>query len=346
MASSQTAGVNRQYRLKSRPVGRIKTSDFDLVKAPAPIPGEGEALIRTLYLSLDPTNRIWMSDMDQYMPPVEIGAVMRGGGLGVVEKSNSSRYREGDIVSGLTNWQDYSIAGERPENMMGVLPKGLPVPLTAMLGSCGMTGLTAYFGLLELGRPEAGNTIVVSAAAGAVGSVVGQIGKIKGCRVVGIAGGPDKCRFIVDELGFDAAVDYKKDDWRDALAAATPNGIDVNFENVGGEIMDAVMARMNLYGRMPLCGMISGYNSGTIMRGDFSPILMRRIRISGFIVTDFAAKFAEGSMQLAQWVASGQIKHQETIIDGLENAPVAVNRLFDGQNIGKLIVKVAQPPIQ
>ena len=335
--------VNRQFRLKSRPVGRIKTSDFDLVEAPIPEPGAGEALVRTLYLSLDPTNRIWMSDMDQYMPPVELGAVMRGGGIGVVVKSNSSAYKVGDHVSGLTGWQDYTLAGERPEMRMGVLPKGLPVPLTAMLGACGMTGLTAYFGLLELGQPKAGDTVVVSAAAGAVGSVVGQIAKIKGCRAVGIAGGPDKCRHLIEKLGFDAAVDYKRADWKEQLAAATPDGIDVNFENVGGEIMEAVMARMNLFSRMPLCGMISGYNTDEPMRADFSPILMRRIQIRGFIVTDFMAKFAEGSIQLATWVAEGKLTYDETIVDGLEEAPTAVNRLFDGQNTGKLIVKVADP---
>lgn len=338
--------VNRQFRLKSRPVGRIKTSDFDLVKAPIPEPGAGEALVRVLYLSLDPTNRIWMSDMDQYMPPVEIGAVMRGGGIGVVVKSNTPAYQVGDHVSGLTGWQDYTIAGEKPELRMGVIPKGLPVPLPAMLGACGMTGLTAYFGLLELGQPKAGETVVVSAAAGAVGSVVGQIAKIKGCRVVGIAGGPEKCRHIVEDLGFDAAVDYKSADWKTKLAEATPNGIDVNFENVGGEIMEAVMARMNLFGRMPLCGMISGYNTGEPMRADFSPILMRRINIRGFIVTDFFPKFAEGARQLAEWVAQGKIKHEETIVEGLEEAPTAVNRLFDGQNVGKLIVKVADPESQ
>jgi NADPH-dependent curcumin reductase CurA len=203
-----------------------------------------------------------------------------------------------------------------------------------------MTGLTAYFGLLDLGRPKPGETVVVSAAAGAVGSVVGQIAKIKGCRAVGIAGGPDKCRHIVEDLGFDAAVDYKRADWREQLAAATPDGIDVNFENVGGEIMEAVMARMNLFSRMPLCGMISGYNTGEPMRGDFSPILMRRIEVRGFIVIDFMEKFAEGAMQLAQWVVEGKLKHRETIVDGLENAPVAVNKLFDGGNIGKLVVKL------
>jgi len=265
---------------------------------------------------------------------------MRGGGIGVVVKSNSARYKEGDHVSGLTGWQDFCIADEGMR-AMSVLPKGLPVDLPVMLGACGMTGLTAYFGLLELGRPKAGETVVVSAAAGAVGSVVGQIAKIKGCRAVGIAGGPDKCRHIVEDLGFDAAVDYKRADWREQLAAATPDGIDVNFENVGGEIMEAVMARMNLFSRMPLCGMISGYNTGDpAMRGDFSPILMRRIEVRGFIVIDFMEKFAEGAMQLAQWVVEGKLKHRETIVDGLENAPVAVNKLFDGGNIGKLVVKL------
>ena len=331
--------INRQFRLKTRPTGRIEKSNFDFVEESVPEPGPGEALVRVLYLSLDPTNRIWMSDMDQYMPPVGIGEVMRGGGVGVVVKSNSARYKEGDHVSGLTGWQDFCIADEGLR-AMSVLPKGLPVDLPVMLGACGMTGLTAYFGLLDLGRPKPGETVVVSAAAGAVGSVVGQIAKIKGCRAVGIAGGPDKCRHIVEDLGFDAAVDCKRPDWREQLAAATPDGIDVNFENVGGEIMEAVMARMNLFSRMPLCGMISGYNTGEPMRGDFSPILMRRIELRGFIVIDFMEKFAEGAMQLAQWVVEGKLKHRETIVDGLENAPVAVNKLFDGGNIGKLVVKL------
>ncbi|WP_421862111.1 NADP-dependent oxidoreductase [Parvibaculum sp.] len=336
--------LNRQFRLKTRPTGRIEKSNFDFVEEPMPEPGPGEALVRVLYLSLDPTNRIWMSDMDQYMPPVEIGEVMRGGGVGIVVKSNSSRYKEGDHVSGLTGWQDYCIADEGMR-AMSVLPTGLPVDLPVMLGACGMTGLTAYFGLLELGRPKPGDTVLVSAAAGAVGSVVGQIAKIKGCRAVGIAGGPDKCRHIIEDLGFDAAVDYKAADWRAQLEAATPDGIDVNFENVGDEIMEAVMTRMNLFSRMPLCGMISGYNTGDpAMRGDFSPILMRRIEVRGFIVVDFMEKFAEGAMQLAQWVVEGKLKHRETIVDGLENAPVAVNRLFDGENIGKLVVKVSEAP--
>jgi len=336
-----SSNVNRQFRLKSRPVGKIKTTDFDLVEEPVPTPGPGEAVIRNLYLSLDPTNRIWMSDMDQYMPPVKIGAVMRGGGIGKVVASNSDTYKVGDTVSGLLGWQDYYVAGPNDEIPVGVLPAELPVGLPTMLGACGLTGLTAYFGLLKLGQPKAGETVVVSAAAGAVGSVVGQIAKLNECRAVGIAGGPEKCKWIVEELGFDAAVDYKAPDWRQQLEAVTPDGIDVNFENVGGEIMEAVMARMNLFSRMPLCGMISGYNTDEPMRGDFSPILMRRINVRGFIVTDFIEKYAEATMELATWVATGMIKSQETIVEGLESAPTAVNKLFEGENLGKLVVKIA-----
>lgn len=336
-----TQARNRQFRLKSRPEGRIRPDHFEFCEEALPEPGEGQARVRVLYLSLDPTNRIWMSDMDQYMPPVAIGEVMRGGGIGIVEASRSSRYREGDLVTGLTGWQDYCLADEG-ENAMSVLPAGLPVSLPTMLGACGMTGITAYFGLLDLGRPQAGETVVVSAAAGAVGSVVGQIAKIQGCRAVGIAGGPDKCRYLVEELGFNAAVDYKAADWQERLAAATPDGIDVNFENVGGEIMEAVMRRMNLFSRMPLCGMISGYNQREPMRGDFSPILMRRIAVRGFIVMDFLDRYAEAASQLAQWVMEGRIKHRETIVEGLEQAPEAVNMLFDGGNLGKLVVKVGE----
>ncbi len=332
--------VNRQFRLKSRPSGRVRTSNFDFIEVPIPEPAAGEAVIRVLYLSIDPTNRVWMSDREQYMPPVELGEVMRGGGIGVVQKSRSSSYREGDLVVGLTGWQDYCVADEGARAMRP-LPRDLPVPLPAMLGSCGMTGLTAYFGFLELGRPEEGETVLVSAAAGAVGSVVGQIAAIKGCRTVGIAGGTDKCRYLLEELGFDAAVDRKAENWQDQLARATPNGIDVNFESVGGEIMHAVMKRMNLFSRMPLCGLISGYNDEEPALGDFSLVLMKRISVRGFIILDFAERFAEATAQLVQWVAAGRVKHRETIVNGLEQAPVAVNMLFDGENLGKLIVKVA-----
>lgn len=333
--------LNRRFLLKKRPEGLVQKSDFDFVEEAIPEPGPEQALVRNLYLSLDPTNRLWMSDRAQYMPPVPLGEVMRGVGLGIVVKSNSDRYQPGDLMTGLVNWQDYCLAGKGLG--LSAVPKGLNVPLPTLLGAVGSTGLTAYFGLLEIGKPKEGETVLVSAAAGAVGSVVGQIAKIKGCRVVGIAGGPEKCRMIVEELGFDAAVDYKRDDWREKLIEATPNGIDVNFENVGGEIMRAIMPRMNLFGRMPLCGMISNYNESDEMLGDFSPILMRRIHVQGFIVSDFAAKYREAITQLAQWVAEGKLKHKDTIVEGLENAPTAINKLFAGANTGKLIVKIADP---
>jgi NADPH-dependent curcumin reductase len=275
------------------------------------------------------------------MPPVAIGEVMRGGGIGRVVASKSERWRVGDLVSGLLGWQDYCFVRESDNLGPRTLPKELAVPLPAMLGVCGSTGLTAYFGLLELGQPKEGETVLVSAAAGAVGSVVGQIAKIKGCRVVGIAGGSKKCRWLTHQLGFDAAVDYKLPDWREALAAATPDGIDINFENVGGQIMAAVMRRMTLGGRMVLCGLISDYNESEPAPGDFSPILMRRLNVRGFIILDFAPRWGEAIPQLVRWVLEGGLKHRETIVEGLENAPAALNQLFDGANIGKLMVKVA-----
>ena len=336
-----TGEVNRQFRLKQRPVGRANVTDFDFVQAPVPVPGAGEALVRVLYLSIDPTNRVWMSDIEQYMPPVAIGEVMRGLGIGRVVTSNSERWRVGDTVSGLLGWQDYTLARESDIFSPSSLPNDLPVPLPTMLGACGMTGLTAYFGLLELGQPKAQETVVISAAAGAVGSIAGQIAKIKGCRAVGIAGGPEKCRWLMEELGFDAAVDYKRADWRYALARATPDGVHVKFENVGGEIMDAVMRRMTLGGRMALCGLISSYNGDGKALDDFSPILMQRLSVRGFIILDFMPRWEEGGSQLVEWVGEGKLKHRETIVDGLENAPKALDGLFDGINIGKLMVKVA-----
>ncbi len=339
------AARNRQFRLRARPVGRIKPTDFELVETDVPRPGPGQAVARVLYLSLDPTNRIWMTDIEQYMPPVALGEVMRGAGLAQIVASNTPQYQVGDLVTGLTGWQDYVVTDGSGLGGLTPLPKGLPVPLPALLGVLGITGITAYFGLLDIGQPQAGETVVVSAAAGATGSVVGQIAKLKGCRVVGIAGGPEKCAWIVNDLGFDAAVDYKRPDWQARLRAACPAGIDVNFENVGGEIMDEVMARMNQGGRVVLCGLISGYNTGEPMRGRFDVILMKRLRVQGFIVIDYLPRFPEAAMQLAQWMMEGKLKHRETVVDGLEQAPVAINQLFDGGNVGKLVVKVADPPV-
>jgi len=338
------SNVNRQFRLARRPVGRVARTDFDFVEAPVPQAGPDEIVARVLYLSVDPTNRIWMSDRDQYMPPVEIGEVMRGAGLAQVVQSNLPGVAVGALVTGLTGWQDYAIGGTG-ENALMPLPAGLPIPLPAFLGTLGATGLTAYFGLVDVAKPQVGETVVVSAAAGAVGTVVGQIAKILGCRAVGIAGGPEKCRLLTEELGFDAAVDYKAPDWRESLARATPDGIDVDFENVGGEIMEAVLGRMNLNGRVVLCGLISGYNDGRPMTGPWDVVLMKRLRVQGFIILDYLPRFAEGGMQLAQWMMEGRLVHRDTVVDGLEKAPEALDMLFDGANTGKLVVRVADPPI-
>jgi NADPH-dependent curcumin reductase CurA len=339
-----TATQNRQYRLKGRPSGLVSKENFEFITEPVKEPGPGEVLVRTIYLSLDPTNRIWMSDVEQYMPPVQIGEVMRGLGVGKIEKSNNPAFKEGDYVSGLLGWQEYLTT-----NGVGAFPLlKLPqtgVPLEVMAGAAGMTGWTAYFGLLDIGQPKQGETLVVSAAAGAVGSVVGQIGKLNGLRVVGIAGGADKCKWLVEELGFDAAIDRKSSSWRDDLKKATPNGIDINFENVGGEIMEAVYNRMNLHGRFVLCGLISGYNEpdDSKFRLELGRALMKRIRIQGFIVTDYARGTQEATEKLVQWIAEGKIKHKETIVSGLEKAPETLNMLFEGGNTGKLLIKVSEP---
>ena len=330
---------NRQWRLAQRPTSLVDEHTFRLSEEPVPVPDEGQALLRTLYLSLDPTHRIWITDKDQYLPPVELGAVMRGGGIAQVVESRDPRFSAGDLVQGMIGWQDYTLTGGNLR--VAKVPRGAPIPV--MMNVAGTTGLTAYFGLTEFGQPKAGETLVVSAASGAVGSAVGQIGKILGLRVVGITSGADRCRMLVDELGFDAAVDRKAADWRDALAKATPDGIDIDFENVGGEIMDAVMERMNLFGRVVLCGLISGYNEGGRARGDFERILMRRINVRGFIILDFLNRFPEGIEKLLGWVKEGRLQHKETIVEGLEAMPLAMNRLFDGDKLGKLMVHVADP---
>ncbi len=343
--TTKTQTKNRQFRLKSRPVERVSTDNFDFVEKDIPALGKDEVLVRNVFLSLDPTNRIWMSDMDQYMPPVEIGEVMRGLGIGRVEESNNSQFKKGDYVSGMLGWQDYYVANKEGAAGLMVLPSIPGVPLEVYSGAAGMTGLTAFYGLFEVGKATEKETLVVSAAAGAVGSIVGQLGKLVGMHVVGIAGGEEKCNWLVNELSFDAAIDYKKEGWKERLAEATPNGVDVNFENVGGEIMEAVYNRMNLFSRMVLCGLISGYNdkSDGKSRISLTTALMKRITIQGFIVTDFHAKNAEATKKLATWIAEGKIKHRETIVEGLENAPTTLNQLFDGGNVGKLLIKISEP---
>ncbi|HRK71479.1 MAG TPA: NADP-dependent oxidoreductase [Micropepsaceae bacterium] len=339
--------VNRQWRLKTRPVGEIKPGDLELVESPKPVPGKGEILVRNIYLSLDPTNRIWMSDQEQYMPPVAIGDVMRGGTLGVVEQSNDPGFAVGDIViPGMGGWQDYSIGSSSGPIPSQKLPRIPGLPLTSFMSALGFTGATAYFGLLDIGQPKAGETIVVSAAAGAVGQIVGQIGKIKGCRVVGIAGSDDKCRYVVKELGFDACINYKTENVAKALKQHCPNGIDVNFENVGGAIMDAVIANMNLNGRVALCGLISSYNAKNPVPGPYSfpLILMKRLTVKGFIILDFLPRMSEFAMQMGQWMMEGKIKDRVDVADGLENAVTTLGRLFTGGNTGKLLVKIGPEP--
>lgn len=330
---------NRRFLLRERPSGRVGAEHFDFVEATLPDPAERQALVRILYLSLDPTNRLWMSDRDQYMAPVAIGEVMRGIGLGVIVKSRSARYAEGELVSGLLGWQDYCLIGDGAAQVQRI-PNVHGLPLPAFLGVCGATGLTAYFGTLDVGQVKSGDTFIVSAAAGAVGSVAGQIARIQGCRTIGIAGGKAKCRHIVEQYGFDIAIDYKADEFTARLEAATPDGVDVDFENVGGSIMDAVLMRMTQGGRVALCGMISSYNSPDKMPGDFALILMRRLVVRGFIVSDFMRHFANATQQLATWVLDGEIRYNETVVQGLESAPGAINQLFDGANMGKLIIQL------
>lgn len=332
--------INRQLRLKTRPEGLVSRVDFDLVEHAVPELQAGEVLVRTLYLSMDPTNRVWMRDIPQYLPPVAIGEVMRALGLGRVVASRSSHYAEGDLVQGVTGWQDYLVLHEDAKGYVR-LPADPGIPLPTLLGACGMSGVTAYYGLTDITPVQAGETLVVSAAAGSVGSIAGQIGKIMGARVVGIAGGADKCRYLTDELGFDAAVDYKAADFKQQLKAATPDGVHVNFENVGGEVMRSVLSRMVIGGRVALCGMISGYNnSGERPSDDFSPFIMKRLTMRGFLVLDYTrTKEAVGA--IAGWIRAGKLKTEETVADGLENAPVVLNRLFDGSHRGKLVLRVA-----
>jgi NADPH-dependent curcumin reductase CurA len=331
---------NRQWVLKRRPVGEIKSGDLELVEHAVPVPGPGQFLARTVYLSLDPTNRIWMSDMEQYMPPVQIGDVMRGGTLSVVDESNNPDFHKGDIVSGLVGWQEYAVldGGQK-------IPRGL-APLTAYMSVLGMTGATAYFGLLDIGQPKEGETVVVSAAAGAVGSIVGQIAKLKGCRVVGIAGSDEKCRHVVQDFGFDACINYKKENVGAALKRLCPNGIDIDFENAGGEILEAVMDNLNMKARIVLCGMISGYNAHGPVPGprNFANILMKRARVEGFIILDYFPRLPEFMRDMAPWVAAKKVKYDVHVVNGIDQALFALNMLFIGGNTGKLLLQVSDEP--
>ena len=332
---------NRRFLLRERPEGRIGRNTFELVEEDAPEPGAGEALVRTEWISLDPTNRAWINATPTYLPPVGIGEVMRGIGLGRVIASDHPNYAEGQLVQGLTGWQDWVVASDAAPL--------LPVPdlrgasPSAALGALGMTGLTAWVGLTDIGKPQEGETVVVSAAAGAVGSMAAQIAKIKGARVIGIAGGPKKCALLTDQLGLDAAIDHRADDWHDDLVAATPDGIDVDFENVGGPIMDAIFQRLNIRARVALCGMISDYNSGeppTPPRS-FVNLIRQRALCQGFLVLDHFDRVPEAVGDISGWIAEGKLTPLETVVEGFDQLPTAINMLFDGANVGKLVVKIA-----
>ncbi len=334
--------VNRRFALRQRPNGRIDGETFELVEEDLPGISEGEALVRTEWISLDPTNRGWINDMPGYLPPVAIGETMRGLGLGRVVESRHPSYAKGQLVQGLIGWTEYFIASDAAPVQR--VPEAEGVSPSLYLGALGMTGLTAWVGMREIGKPQEGETIVISAAAGAVGSVAGQLAKRDGARVVGIAGGAEKCSILTEKLGFDAAVDHRAEDWRKQLKAATPDGIDVDFENVGGEIMDAIFARLNLHARIALCGLISGYNDSTPPPGPretFGNLLVKRATLQGFIILDHYAKLAEVSAQLAEWIADGSLEPLETVVEGFEELPSAINMLFDGANVGKLVVRIA-----
>ena len=329
--------VNHQFRLAKRPVGMVQRSDFEYAQAPVAEPGEGEVLVKILYISLDPAMRGWMNEGKSYVPPVGIGEVMRAGAVGRVIASRDPNLAVGDHVVGVLGVQEYAVA--KAKGLTKVDPKLVPLPV--YLGTLGMPGMTAYFGLLEIGQPKAGETVVVSGAAGAVGQVVGQIAKIKGCRVVGIAGGADKCAYL-RSIGFDAAIDYKHEDVKAALKQHCPKGVDVYFDNVGGEILDIVLTQLAMHARIVICGAISQYNESK-MKGpsNYMSLLVNRAMMKGMVVFDYASRYGEAAREMAGWMATGQLKTREDVVAGLETFPETLLKLFKGENTGKLVLKVA-----
>ena len=332
---------NRQWVLSERPTGAIDDRTFRWVEGDVPeLEADGEILVRNLYLSIDPTQRGWIS-RDTYLPAVAIGEVVRSGAIGRVEKSRSGDFAVGDLVQGLLGWQDYARVQTKGPGAPVKTPPGVPIPLA--MSALGLTGLTAYFGLLEVGRPVAGETVLVSGAAGATGSAVGQIARIKGCRAIGIAGGKDKCDWLRDVARFDAAIDYKTEDVGKRLRELCPKGVDIYFDNVGGDLLDTALANLAMRGRIVLCGAISGYNDGELRPGpkNYLNLLMKRGRMEGFIILDYMKRAPEAAMQLFGWIQSGDLVNRVDVVEGLENAPAALKRLFSGDNRGKQLVKVA-----
>jgi NADPH-dependent curcumin reductase CurA len=341
-----TVARNRQIVLAARPRGEPTPDDFRLVEVEVPEPGPGQMLLRTVYLSLDPYMRGRMDAGPSYAKPVEVGAVMEGRAVCEVVKSNLPQYKPGDIVFAGTGWQEYALSdGQGVRKVDPALG-----PISSALGALGMPGLTAYTGLLNIGKPQPGETLVVAAASGAVGSVVRQIAKIRGCRVVGIAGGERKCRYVREELGFDACLDHRQPDLAEHLKAACPKGVDIYFENVGGAVFDAVLPLLNNFARVPVCGLIAHYNATDLPAGPnrvplvMHSILVKRLTFRGFIVWDFASQFPDFLRDMSGWLREGRIKYQEDITDGLENAPRELIGLLRGENFGKKIIRVSADP--
>ncbi len=338
-----TEGKNRQIILVSRPHGEPVPGNFKLAEAPVPAIGEGQVLLKTKFLSLDPYMRGRMSDAKSYVPPFAIGEPLGGQTVSEVIASNKPDYVIGDIVLASSGWQDYAVSDG--SGLRKLDPARAPV--STALGVLGMPGLTAYTGLANIGQPKPGETLAVAAAAGPVGSAVGQIAKIKGCRVVGIAGGPEKTAYLVNELGFEAAVDHRSPNLKEDLKAACPNGIDIYFENVGGAVWDAVLPLLNNFARVPVCGLVANYNATALPDGPdrtvalMRMVLTRRLRVQGFIVYDFASQTPDFVRDVGGWIRDGKLKYREDIVDGLENAPQAFIGLLKGKNFGKLLVKVS-----
>ncbi len=336
-----TTYTNQQWLVKNFPEGLATRDDFDWKEMPVSELKEGEVLVRHIYLSLDPTNRIWLTGAETYLPPLKKGDIVRGIGIGVVEASLNPKFQPGQHVQGMFGWQKYLVS--KGEGLTALPP--LPgVPLTAHFGLFGHIGLTAYVGLMEIGQPKASETVVVSTAAGAVGSIVAQLAKIQGCRVIGTAGSDEKCQWLQEELGLDGAINYKKEDLKDSLAKHCPDGIDVYFDNVGGALLDAVLTQINVNARIPLCGLISTYNAKEPVPGPYhyGQILIKRATVKGFIVTDHLAKGAEVFQKIGKWYAEGKLQYRVDVVEGLENAPQALNKLFEGTNQGKLILQVSE----
>ncbi|MFC9219304.1 NADP-dependent oxidoreductase [Streptomyces hygroscopicus] len=339
-----TAEKNRAFRLSKRPTGLTEEPGLELVTTEVPVLESGQALVRTLVLSVDPSSRIFMSDIRSALPPVQEGAVMRGLGIGRVVASRRTDLPVGALVLGFTGWQDYQVADDAElETPFTVLPEPLPASLEDLLGVLGLTGISAWLAV-EIADPQPGRTVVVSAAAGAVGSIAGQLAKERGARVVGLAGGPDKCRYVVEELGFDACVDRRDPGWRDRLDEVIPDGIDADIENVGGEILDHVLSRINTGARIAMCGMIADYSADPAQRHgirNLVELVEQRATARGFLVADHADRFDEITGELAVRLGDGRLRHERVVLDGLEHAPEALARIFRGDSRGKILVRVA-----